>query len=454
MRSRKKLQQFLRPAKVNCDRSSELEEIDKILAGTGGMNELLQEIVAAVSDSKSSALGREGLTGEQILRLGFLRRRYGMSYRGLSEATFDSLSIRSFLNLAQGEGISKSTIQSNLKKIESRLWGKAFRLVVQSAAQHKYENGETLRGDTTTVRTNIHYPTDASLLNDTVRVLTRLLVRARSELGKNEIRFTNHKRRSKTKLFQINNCRSEEDRHQLYLELIRITRTTVNSTKGILKKIGWSKNANIAKIEKEIQRVLPLAEKVVNQSYRRIVSKENVPANEKIVSIFESHTNIIVKGFRDVAFGHKVMLTTGASGLLLSMKVLDGNPKDSTLVKETLEDHKKLFGKAPTMATFDGAFASTENRNLVKAAGVEELTFCKNGAMNIHTLLKTPSLHSLLRNFRSGVEGCISFLKRVFGFSRVADRTRETFDAAVMMGAYAYNLTLLARMRLAREPAS
>ena len=100
--------------------------------------------------------------------------------------------------------------------------------------------------------------------------------------------------------------------------------------------------------------------------------------SEKIVSIFEEHTDIIVKGFRDVVFGHKVNITTGASCLILSIKTLEGNPKDSTLVPEVLADHKQAFGAAPKRAAFDGCFASTANRDLLKQEGVKELTFCKN----------------------------------------------------------------------------
>ncbi len=190
---------------------------------------------------------------------------------------------------------------------------------------------------------------------------------------------------------------------------------------------------------------------VVDQAYRRIVRKEAVPSSEKIVSLFESDTDILVKGFRDVAFGHKVMLTTGKSSMITSLSILDGNPKDSTLVHGALTEHVAVFGAPPTAAAFDGCFASRENRDHAKEIGVKELTFSKNGTLDLASLMENPKLHKQLRNFRAGIEGCISFLKRIFGFSRVFDRSSETFKAALQMGAFSCNLTLLVRMRLARK---
>jgi IS5 family transposase len=138
--------------------------------------------------------------------------------------------------------------------------------------------------------------------------------------------------------------------------------------------------------------------------------------------------------------------------MVLTMRVLDGNPTDSTLVSDTLEDLQSLYGKAPTAMAFDGCFASVANRDAAKAAGVDDVTFRKNGNMKLSTLVSSTKLNRLLRNFRAGIEGCISFLKRTFGFSRVIDRSLETFNAALHMGAFAYNITLLARMCIAERP--
>jgi IS5 family transposase len=280
---------------------------------------------------------------------------------------------------------------------------------------------------------------------------------AQQIVGKQAAPFTDHRRRAKAKLYKINNVSGDEARYPFYLELIRVTRETVQDAQALVPLLEKYQSADLIGMLRvdaargTLETYIPLAKQVIDQAYRRIVKKEQVPVAEKIVSIFEPHTDIIVKGFRDVVFGHKVMLSTGASGMLLTLNVLDGNPKDSTLVPETLAKLKELYAKAPLALAFDGCFASAANRDLIKAAGVEDLTFSKNGSLDLATLLTSPKIHRALRNFRAGVEGCISFLKRVFGFSRVLDKGKETFAAALQMSAFAYNLTLLARMRLAAK---
>ena len=187
---------------------------------------------------------------------------------------------------------------------------------------------------------------------------------------------------------------------------------------------------------------------MIDQAHRRIVKGENVPVSEKIFSIFEPETDIIVKGQRDIVFGHKVFLTTGKSSLIFRVRTLDGNPADSSLVEQALKDHKQFFTYAPNDAAFDGGFASFANRDIAKAEGVTNITFSKNGNMPIDTLVTSKKQERKLLRFRAGVEGCISFFKRIFGATRIIDRTTDTFKAVLQCGAVAYNLTLLARFRL------
>jgi IS5 family transposase len=454
MRLIKKLQLFLCPAKVCSDQSQELREIDSILSELPGMKEFYTELLQEINHGRDNKTGRDGLSAEQVVKLGLLRKRSGLSYRDLAHATQDSMSMRAFLNLPLGEGISKSAIQSNLKAVSEGRWEKLHKKIADYARTKEIESGEALRGDCTTVETNIHYPTDANLLNATVRVLCRHMHRATKIVG-DYAQYEDRSRRAKSKLFKINNIRGESKQHPHYLELIRITRETIQYAEKMLPLLASYECSDLMQglrldaIQAELKTYILRGEKVVNQAYRRIVKKEEVPVAEKIVSIFEVHTDIIVKGFRDVVFGHKVFLTTGASGLILDLQVLDGNPKDSTLVPQTLERHIGNTGAAPEALAFDGCFASTANRDFAKKLGVKDLTFSKNRRMSLDSLMSSPKLHKALKNFRAGVEGCISFLKRVFGFSRVLDKSLETFKAALHSAAAAYNLTLLARIRLA-----
>jgi len=454
MRLLKRIQGILVPEKVEIDRGDELEEMDLILRSAPGMKEVLVEVLRDVTGGKQTETGAEGFSAIQIVKLGILRKRNGLSYRDLSHATADSLSAMRFLEVPLGKVFSKSTIQSNLKLVKDTTWEKVNECLLRFAKGEKIEAGKVVRGDTTTTETNIHYPTDASLLNDVVRVLNRTMLRIQEVIG-TEVKFIDHSRRAKRKLYKINNTHKEEKRHPHYLELIRVTRKTVGYAEGVLKIAEGYKGDDFQSMlvlkacQKELKTYISLGIQVADQAHRRIAKKENVPASEKVLSIFEPHTDIIVKGFRDVVFGHKVSIVTGKSSLVLQLSICDGNPKDSTLVKGILEEHKKVYGSFPEAATFDGCFGSKDNRDFAKEGGVSNITFSKNVGMKIDSLLDNPKRHRRLLNFRAGIEGCISFLKRIFGFDRVLDKTKETFKAALHCATVAYNLTLLARLRLA-----
>lgn len=456
MRIRESLQLILAPAKIVSDQGCELTQIDEILRKLPEIDQIYQQILSDVNGGKSYKTGREGLTAEQILKLGIIRKRHGLDYRELSFSTIDSMSIRSFLNLPMCKSLSKSAIHSNLKLVKESTWENVNELLLKYAVKEEIEDGKFARGDCTAVQTNIHYPTDAGLMNDVNRVLDRLMKEARQLVGC-EVVFINHTKRSKKKLFLINNSRGEKKKHPHYLELIRVTRETVKYAEAVsevlpnIKVYDLIVAIRIESIAAELKKYYKLAVKVVDQAYRRVVNKEEVPASEKIVSIFEEHTDIIVKGHRDVAFGHKILLSTGRSGLIFDLECLDGNPKDSNLVKDLIIQHKDAYGYAPSHLAFDGCFASANNRDFAKENGVQELTFSKNRSLDLTSLVSSPRIHKMLINFRAGVEGCISWMKRTFGFTRILDKSLKTFKASLQLGAIAYNLTVLARITLAKK---
>lgn len=452
MRTTKRLQLFLRPAKIETTFGDELEEMGRILNEAPGINELYKQVALELSNGKSKKSGRNGLTAEQVIKLGILRARHGANYRELAHLTSDSMSVRAFLDLPPGVGLKRSTINYNLKCLSEDTWLKLNECLKTTAQNEGIEDGASLRGDTTTTRTNIHFPTDASLLLDAMRVLTRAMNRLK-ELGI-ELKSSDHYRRAKKKVYKINNTRNPKIRQACYLELIRVTRMTLGYAEKAVedlktyKMVGLDILTTFIDLESQLKHYIPLAKQVLDQSYRRIVKRENVPAAEKIFSIFEPETDIIIKGQRDIVFGHKVYMATGKSSLILQLTTLDGNPADSSLVEQSLKEHKRFYKSAPENVAFDGGFASVANRDIAKAEGVVNITFSKNGSMQLDTLVDSAKTHKSLLRFRAGIEGCISFFKRIFGGTKVVDRTKETFKSALQCGAAAYNLILIARHRL------
>ena len=387
------------------------------------------------------------------MKLAVLRSRYNASYRELEHMTGDSLSARRFLDLAPGQVLKKSAINSNLKSLTEPTVQMINDCLKLLALEEGIEDGHAVRGDTTTTKANIHYPTDASLLVDAVRVLTRSMNRLKEWFGV-EFESSDHYRRAKKKLYKINNSRKPQARHECYLDLIRVTRMTVKYAEGAVAALkGYSLGpdhslAMFLTLEGELKHYIPLAKQVIDQAYRRIVLKENLPASEKIFSIFEPETDIIVKGQREIVFGHKILMVTGKSSLILQLETLDGNPADSSLVEPVLMKHQQFYESMPRDAAFDGGFASVGNRDFAKARDVANITFSKNGNMPLDTLVTSKQKHQKLMCFRAGIEGCISFFKRIFGATKILDRTKETFKTVLQIGVVAYNLTLIARHRL------
>jgi IS5 family transposase len=188
---------------------------------------------------------------------------------------------------------------------------------------------------------------------------------------------------------------------------------------------------------------------VLSQTERRVFRGESVPASEKIVSIFEPHTDIIIKDNRETEYGHKICLTTGASALVTDVVVEKGNPADCTLATKMIERHKEAFGTAPRQASFDGGFATRTNLDEIKALGVKDVAFHKRRGIEVEQMTSSQRVYKKLRAFRAGIEGSISFLKRVFGLERCTWRSFDSFRAYVHASVLACNLLVAARHVLA-----
>jgi IS5 family transposase len=183
----------------------------------------------------------------------------------------------------------------------------------------------------------------------------------------------------------------------------------------------------------------------MDQTQRRVLEGQSVPAGEKIVSIFEEHTDIIRKDNRETLYGHKVCLTGGASSMILDCKVLEGNPADSTLAKIMVDRQVEIFSRPPRQIVFDGGFASKMNLSDIKAAGVKDVAFSKGRGLEIGDMVKSSWVYKRLRDFRAGIEGNISFLKRIFGLDRCTWKSWSSFQSYVWGSILSFNLLVFAR---------
>ena len=390
--------------------------------------------------------GRHGLPAEAVLRCALLKQYRQLSYEELAFHLEDSASFRAFARLPFSWSPKKSVLHKTISAVGAASWEAINRAVVSSARQEKLESGEMVRIDSTVTKALMHAPTDSSLLWDAVRVMVRLLEQASVLPGAPPIIWRNHRRLAKKRALAIRYSRGKARKAKLYRELIAATRATVTALQHAAQRVAACATIEAELWRGQVRHYAPLIERIIAQAERRVLAGEAVPAGEKLVSLFETHADIIVKGGRDVHYGHKLNLATGRSGLILDVVVEAGNPADAERFLPMLERHIALHGAPPRQAASDGGYASLDNLTQAKALGVHDVAFHKKRGLTIEDMVKSRWVYRKLRNFRAGIEANISCLKRAFGLARCTWRGLAHFKAYVWSSVVAYNLTLVARL--------
>jgi transposase, IS5 family len=407
---------------------------------------LLSLVAADLSGHGIKETGRHGLPAEAVLRCALLKQYRQLSYVELAFHLEDSASFISFARLPLSWSPKKSVLQQTISAISAASWEAINRAVLSSARQQKLDDGSVVRIDSTVTESLMHAPTDSSLLWDGVRVMVRLLKQAETLLGATPFTWRNHRRLAKKRAAAIQYNRGKRRKAKLYRDMITATRATMASLRLAAQHLLASGSIEAVALRHEAEQYLPLIERVIDQAERRVFGGEAVPSSEKLVSIFETHTDIIVKGGRDVHYGHKLNLTTGRSGLVFDIVVEAGNPADSERFLPMLERHIARQDTAPRQTASDGGYASIANLEQAKALGVDDVVFHKKRGIAIDAMAKSRWVYRKLRNFRAGIEANISCLKRAFGLDRCTWRGLAHFQSYVWSSVVAYNLALFARL--------
>jgi IS5 family transposase len=392
--------------------------------------------------------GRQGLPAEAVLRCALLKQYRQLSYQELAFHLEDSASFRAFARLPWAWSPKKSVLQKTISAIRAETWEAINRTLLLSARREKLEHGSIVRLDSTVTAALMHEPSDSSLLWDAVRVMVRLLQEAEALLGGIGRAWCDHRRAAKKRWRAIEFTRGRPKRVQLYRELIKLTCATLAYLHGAAAQLALATHPRVELWQAKVRHYQPLIAQIIAQSERRVLAGEAVPASDKLVSLFEPHADIIVKG-SEVAYGHKLTLTTGKSGLILDVVTEAGNPADSEQLLPMLERHIARYGAAPRQAAADGSYASRANLSRAKACGVRDMAFYKKGGLKIEDMVRSRWVYRQLKNFRAGIEAGISCLKRAYGLARCTWRGLDHFKAYVWSAVVAYNLALLARLRSA-----
>jgi len=413
---------------------------------------------------KNPKTGRNGLTAQQVIRSLTLMRVKNWDYRELRERIADGYTLRRFTRFYSDRVPKHDAFNRAFNRLTPATLEAINDIVVKAAVDLGLENGKKLRVDTTVVETNVHHPTDSTLLWDTVRVITRLVRHLGDLLPDGVPGFTIRTRSARRRMQEIQRMTPRERQEQLnrkYRQLIGTTCQVVENARVVLKKterirsIDLMTDIAIDAVRKEINHYCGLADRVIDQAHRRVLDGEQVPNEQKLFSIFETHTDLIKRGkiLKPVEFGHKVFIAESGKGLITQYRVLDGNPTDADHVELSLEYHQETFGQSPSIYSADRGFFSPDNIQKCKDSGVELVCIPQRGGKRKpdQEAFEKSAAFKNAQKFRAGIEGRISVLFRGRGMKRCLAEGREHFELLVGAAVLANNLLVIARLLIEKQ---
>jgi len=421
-------------------------KMDKIIDQNPGIVDLIHaDLTSSVSNC-----GARGMSAEQVFRTAILRQMKQYSWRELAERLNDGICLRWFTRFFSAPIPHYTTLQKAITAISDETWDKINQLLRKFAEKQKIEKGRELRTDTTVVETNISYPRDSKLLWDGIRVLTKIMARVVRRYPEIDFGFANRRRKSKRLCNQIallKGPKADKKRRKLYRRLIKVANEVFEMGCRCYRQLSEYDDMSIEYWQ--LDHYLTMMAPAIIQCERRVLKGEKVDASEKIVSIFEEHTDIIRRGKSSspTEFGHKVLFVTGKSGLITQHKVLRGNPGDNEFLPEIIKTHKRQYGRAPHSISADRRFFSNHNEAIAFQEGVEHLSICKPGYRSKERKLIEKELwFKKLQKFRAGIEGIISALKRGYGLKRCIWKGWEAFKRYVALSVVTFNLKKIAML--------
>jgi IS5 family transposase len=408
---------------------------------------------------KKPTTGRTGLTAPQVLRSMILMRVKNWDYRELRERIADGYTLRHFTAFNSQRVPKHDAFNRAVNRLTPVTLQAVNDAVIRVAINLGLEDGTKLRVDTTVVATDIHHPTDNTLLWDSVRVLTRLVRKLAAVLPAGVGTFRNRSRSARRRMQEIQRMTARE-RHRrqvrTYRALIRVTEHVVTEARAVVNRTARVRgldpltHVTVDALRGEIARYCELGDRVISQTRRRVLHGEQVPTGDKLYSIFETHTDLIKRGklLTPVEFGHKVFLAESGRGLITQYRVLSGNPADQLHVKPSLDRHKAIFDLAPSLYSSDRGFFNEENLQTCRTAGVTLPCIPQSGGTRSpeREALEKSRAFKQGQRFRAGIEGRISVLFRGRGMKRALVEGSTHFELFVGAAVLANNLMVIAEL--------
>jgi IS5 family transposase len=427
-----------------------MRQADEVLQDEELLNLIQQQLAKRCRKSKTR--GRPSTTAEVALRLLLLKHIRDWSYEVLTREVRANLVYREFTRIGGAAVPDDKTIGRIGRQLGPEVIAQIHQRVVQIARERNVVTGRKMRVDTTVVETNIHYPTDSTLLGDGLRVLTRLMKKVTAVAGQVGTQLRNRTRSVKRQILQIARAsrdkseRGQQKLQQAYGRLLETTRRVVGQARKfsaeIASRVKRGNRRVLARARKQLDQMIPRVQQVMQQTRQRVFGGDT-RAEGKIVSVFEPQTEVIRKGKQGKPneFGKLVKVQEAENQIITHYEVFDQRPSDSTLLTPSLEQHIEQFGSAPDMVVADGAFFSAANEAQAEQLGVKYVAVPSSSTKSAQRQQRQKTRRfKKAQKWRTGCEGRISLLKRRHGLDRSLYKGQSGMKSWVGLGVIADNL--------------
>lgn len=438
-----------------------MRQADQVLEDDSLLSLIQQELALRLKKSKTR--GRPGTPAEVVLRMLLLKHMRDFSFQELSREVRANLVYRQFTRIGGGKVPDDKTMGRLARQLRPEVIRQLHDRVVAIAREEGIVQGRKMRVDTTVVETNIHYPTDSSLLGDGVRVLTRAMKKVGSIVAEAGARLRDRSRSVKLRVLEIARAarskvpQSREKLKQAYGKLLDATGRVVGQAKRFSKEIaqGVKRSADILQqavldgLRKEIDTMLPRVQQVIQQTRIRIFDGET-RAEGKILSLFEPSTEVIRKGKagKPNEFGKMVKLQEAENQIVTDFEVYQQRPSDSDLLIPSIQSHQQKLGCTPRLVAADAGFYSAKNEAAAKEKGVKQVSVPNRSTKSAER--RREQKKRWFRNgqkWRTGCEGRISVIKRRHGLNRSRYKGEAGMKRWVGFGVIADNLINIGQTR-------
>jgi transposase, IS5 family len=440
-----------------------LDPVDSLLDDPD-LVDLVRQCLAKRSPG-SNRTGRTGMGPDRLLRCCVMKHLKGWSFRDLERELRGNLVYRRFTHFDAEITPDFSVFSRSFALLSPAVTAEIHQRVVSLAGEHGVAQGQKIRTDTTVVESNVHYPTDSSILGDGIRVLSRSLQRIADECKTGALEVVDHGRAVQHRLLEISRAAksltegNQQRMRDSYQKLMGLARSLVRQASEVVQRWGKGRLKVVGKLLRvetqigQLRHFLPLVEKVITQTKKRVLGGDS-HVEDKVLSLFEPHTEVIRKGkaHKPNEFGRLVRIDEVENGIVSGYQVLVGNPEDSTSWMPALQQHQASFGRAPEMATGDRGFFSAQNEREAESLGVKKVALPGRGRLSPKRAKQQKQrwFRRALR-WRAGIEATISTLKHPFSMARATYKGGLGFERYVGWCVITKNLFSIARYQQRRR---